>query len=63
MLLAGHRLEGAVAQNSAEVTKAVYTDIMPVSLGIQDILNSSVHWTPPTLFKRGVARVYSHMYN
>ena len=43
MLLSVHWREGAVGQNSAEVTQAVYADIVLVSISMHEILRLSVH--------------------
>ena len=43
MLLSVHWREGAVGQKSAEITKAVYADILPVSISMHEILSLSVH--------------------
>ena len=43
MLLSVHWREGAVAQNSAEVTKAVYADIVLVSISVHEILSVNLH--------------------
>ena len=61
MLLSGHGRQNAVRHNSTGLTKVVHADIMPIRFSIHEILSSSVHWTPPTLLKQGVARIHSHM--
>ena len=43
VLLSVHWQEGAVGQNSAEVTKFVYADIVLISISVHEILSLSFH--------------------